>query len=55
MFEKMATRGTNEVKKVDVKNSNNVFLIFGCPPQKEVPGESLIVPQFFEMLEEAKA
>ena len=40
----MATRGTDEEKKVDVKDSNNVFLIFGCPPQKEVPGESLIVP-----------
>ena len=34
----------NEEEKVDIEDSNNVFLIFGCPPQKEVPGESLIVP-----------
>ena len=32
MFKPKATRGVNEEKKEEVEDSNNVFLIFGCPP-----------------------
>ena len=44
LFKHMATRGGNEETKEEVEGSNNLFLIFGCPPQKTVPGESKIVP-----------
>ena len=44
------------MKKVDedVVEGQNVFLIFGCPPNKRVPATSKIATQFFEVLQQAQ-